>query len=385
MGVDLGTVRQQPDIAPPTEPEAPVAARRAAGSDFLPALSMSGPAILLLLLFMIGPFLAGFYYSFTNQRLISANPTEAVGLRNYDRLLSLGLLPLQPLVDEETGAVVRDEDTGSVVYPRSRDFTRDEETYPQYAGLTEWFDIDIGTTRYVILAGDPVFMKSLTNNFFFAAVVIPLQTGLALLLALLVNQGLKGQTFFRTMYFAPVVTSMVVVSIVWSFLYDANNGLINQMLGALTFGAIGPINWLGNPDTAMWAIILMSIWQGAGFQMMLFIAGLQGISDSLYEASSIDGANTWQQFRHVTIPGLRNVLIFIFITITIAAFQLFIQPFVMTGGGPDNATSTTVLHMVRTGFREQNLGYSAAITVIFFLIILAINLIQRYLVRDPEA
>lgn len=346
--------------------------------------AMAGPAILLMLLFVISPFFTGIYYSFTNQRLISGNPTEVVGLRNYQRLLALALLVVEPVTDEATGTFQRDEQ-GHLVYPRSRDFTRDEENYPQYTGKREWFSMEVGNKLIYVLAGDPLFMRSITNNFFFALVVIPLQTGLGLLLALLVNQGLKGQSFFRTMYFAPVVTSMVVVSIVWRFLYDVNNGLINEMLGTFTFGLVGPINWLGNPSVAMWAIIIMSIWQGAGMQMMLFVAGLQQIPESLYEAASIDGANGWQKFRFVTIPGLRPVLIFIFLTITIAAFQLFDQVLVLTNGGPDNATTTTVFHMYRNGFREQDIGYASAIAVVFFLIIVLVNMIQRYVVREKEA
>jgi multiple sugar transport system permease protein len=362
----------------------PVTRRREENADIRSGLGMGGLAFLLLLLFLIGPFLAGIWYSFTNQRLISANPTEFVGLRNYSRLLRLGLLSLDPLLDEATGENQRDEE-GNLVFPRSREYTRDRENYPQYAGLTEWFNVDSGSRRYVVLAGDPLFMRSLINNFFFALVVIPLQTGLGLVLALLVNQGLPGQNFFRTMYFAPVVTSMVVVSIVWRFLYDLNNGLVNEMLRALTFGAIQPINWLGEPGVAMWAIIIMSVWQGAGFQMMLFVAGLQQIPEELYEASAIDGANGWQRFLYITLPGLRSVMVFIFLTITIAAFQLFDQVLVMTNGGPDNATTTTVFHMFRNGFREQDIGYAAAIAVIFFLVIIAVNIVQRFAVRERSA
>lgn len=347
-----------------------------AASDLAPGLTMGGWAFLLLLVFLIGPFFAGIWFSFTDQRLISANPTEFVGLRNYTRLLRLGLLPLDPLVDEATGQFQRDE-AGRLEFPRSRAFTRDEEKYPQYAGLTEWFYLDQGDKRYVVLAGDPDFMRSLVNNFFFALVVIPVQTGMGLLLALLVNQGLRGQTFFRTMYFAPVVTSMVVVSIVWRFLYDVNHGLVNEMVRALTFGLVQPINWLGEPGVAMWAIIIMSVWQGAGMQMMLFVAGLQQIPEELYEAASIDGANGWQKFAFITIPGLRNVLVFIFLTITIAAFQLFDQVLVMTNGGPDGATSTVVFHMFKNGFREQDIAYASTIAVVFFLIIVLVNVIQR--------
>jgi multiple sugar transport system permease protein len=144
------------------------------------------------------------------------------------------------------------------------------------------------------------------------------------------------------------------------------------------------VDWLGDPNIAMWAIILMSVWQGVGFQMVLFLAGLQGIPDYLYEAASIDGANPWQKFIHVTIPGLRNVAVFIIVTITIAAFQLFTQVFVMTNGGPNEATSTVTFQMVQKGFREQDIAYASAIAVIFFLIILVISLIQRRVLRTQE-
>ena len=160
---------------------------------------------------------------------------------------------------------------------------------------------------------------------------------------------------------------------------------MNQFLHTLSFGQLGPVDWLGNPKLAMWSIIIMSVWQGAGFQMVLFLAGLQGISESLYEAASIDGANSWQKFRFITVPGLRNVTVFIIITITIAAFQLFTQPWVMTNGGPNGATTTVMFHMIQSGFREQNLSYASAIAVIFMLIILGISLIQRYVLRTEEA
>jgi multiple sugar transport system permease protein len=139
---------------------------------------------------------------------------------------------------------------------------------------------------------------------------------------------------------------------------------------------------LGDASIAMLAIIIMSVWQGAGMQMMLFLAGLQGIPDSLYEAASIDGANAWQKFWNVTLPGLRNTTIFIIVTITIAAFGLFDQVFVMTNGGPSDATTTVAFMMVRVGWREQNIAYASAIAVTFFLIILAINLIQRRALRE---
>jgi multiple sugar transport system permease protein len=355
-----------------------------ASPDIVPAILLGLPAAVLLLLFLIGPFFGGIGYSFTNQRLISANPTEWVGLRNYQRLLTVKVLSLQPNVDAQTGALLRD-DQGQLQYPRSRDFTRDEKNYPQYAGLREWFTFTTGTTLHVVLAGDPTFYRSLGNVIFFALVVIPVQAGLGLLLALLVNQKLKGRNFFRTIYFSPVVTSMVVISIVWTFLYDKDRGMINQFLSFITAGNIANINWLGNPQTAMWAIIIMSVWQGVGMQMVLFLAGLQGIQEQLYEAASIDGAGAWQKFWNVTWPGLRNVTVFIIIVITIAAFQLFTQVFVMTNGGPNDATTTVTFYMIRKGFREQDIAYASAIAVIFFVFILSISLVQRYVLRDQEA
>jgi ABC-type sugar transport system permease subunit len=245
--------------------------------EILPALTLGGPAFFLLLMFLIGPFFLGIWYSFTDQRLISPKPAEFVGLRNYERMLKLSLLTLDPLVDEETGEYQRDE-TGNLEFPRSRQYTRDEENYPQYAGLREWFKVDVGNRRYVVLAGDPDFYRSLRNIFMFAIVVIPLQSGLGLVLALLVNQKLAGKNFFRTIYFSPVVTSMVVISIVWTFLYDYHNGMVNQFLSSFS---LGPVNWLGDPKIAMWAIIIMSVWQGVGFQMVLWLAGLQGIPEVL--------------------------------------------------------------------------------------------------------
>jgi len=156
---------------------------------------------------------------------------------------------------------------------------------------------------------------------------------------------------------------------------------MNQFLRTLSFGQLGPVDWPGDPSIAMWAIIIMSVWQGVGFQMVLFLAGLQGIPQGLYEAADIDGANTWEKFRFVTLPGLRNTTVFIIITITIAAFQLFTQVFVMTNGGPNAATTTITFHMVQKGFREQDIAYASTIAVIFFLIILGISMIQRFVLR----
>ena len=214
-------------------------------------------------------------------------------------------------------------------------------------------------------------------------IVVPCQSALALALAILVNAKVKGVTVFRTMIFMPVVTSMVVVSILWSFFYE-ENGLFNSVLNTVTGGAWTAIAWLNNPGTAMPAIILLSIWQAVGLHMIIWLSGLQGIDPALYEAADLDGANGWQRFRYVTWPGLHSTMVFILVTITIAALGLFVQVDVMTSGGPQDATSTLVYHAVRKGYREQDMGYGSAISLIFFICVLVISLIQRRLTREKN-
>jgi multiple sugar transport system permease protein len=238
----------------------------------------------------------------------------------------------------------------------------------------------VGVDNFVRLFDDETFWKSLRNTIVFAIVIVPVQSACALGLALLVNVKMRGVNFFRTVYFLPVVTSMVVVSMLWLFLYQPN-GLINQALAK--FGIQGP-DWLGDPKTALLAIILMSAWQAMGFHMVIWLSGLQTIPGELYEAAELDGAGTWQQFRYVTWPGLRQTRTFILITITIAAFSLFTQVNIMTQGGPLDSTSTVVLMAVRTGFQQQQTGYASAISLVFFVLVLIVTLIQRFYTRDKD-
>ena len=342
---------------------------------------MAAPAIILILSFLIVPFFMAFGLAFTNQRLISPNPTTWVGLRNFQRLLTISVLPLEPVLDETTGEPVLD-DEGNLTYLRAREFTRNNPDYPQYDGLQEWFAITSGDTKYTILAGDAVFMKSLVNVFYFVLFVVPIQSGLALILALLVNRPIRGVNIFRTIYFVPVVVSMVIVAILWRFIYDPANGLLNNILGFISFGALKPIDWLGNTQTVMPAIMGVSIWQGVGFHMVIWLAGLQTIPGVLYEAAAVAGANKWQQFRYVTWPGLRNTAVFILITITIAAFSLLIQVNEMTRGGPLDATQTPIFQMLIRGYEKQDIAMGSAISVIFFVIVLLVSLGQRFLTRE---
>lgn len=282
----------------------------------------SAPALILLSVFLITPFIMAFVFSLTDQRLIpNPNlPTEFVGLRNFIRLF-----------------------------------------------------------------GDDTFYRSLFNNFMFAGVVVPLQTGFALALAMLVNQRLRFVNLFRTIYFSPVVTTLVIVSIVWSFLFNPGEGFINQVLKFVTFGHAQPLDWLRSPRLAFPAIMVFSIWQGVGFQMIIFLAGLQEIPGELYEAAQVDGAGRWRQFWNITIPQLRNTTIFVVISTTILAFKLFTQVWVLTKGGPQGATMTMIVMLYRQGFRQLRVGYASSIAVVFFLIVLAISLVLRFFLKEEKA
>jgi multiple sugar transport system permease protein len=274
--------------------------------DIYTAWAFSTPALMLLLIFLIIPFFVAIYYSLTNARLVSG--------------------PLH----------------------------------------TKFVEL----SNYIQMLGDSSLHQALLNNSVFGIIMVPVQTSVALFLAVLVNQKLRGMAVFRTIYFSPVVTPLVVVAVVWSFLYNPGQGLINEFLHAISFGHLGPYNWLSNPELALPAIMLLSIWQGVGFQMVVYLAGLRGIPESLYEAARIDGAGRWQQFWHISLPQLRNIIIFVLIATTILSFKLYTQVEVMTQGGPENATSTAVWYIIHQSIHNVRVGYPSAIAVIFFLILL---------------
>ena len=242
----------------------------------------------------------------------------------------------------------------------------------------------VGLDNYVNVLTDPVFWRALFNVTHFAVMVVPIQCGFALAMALLINQKLPGRNVFRGALFLPAITSMAVVCVIWGTLFQYPTGPLNQIVSILTFGLAGPIDWLGNPASAMPAIVLLSAWQAYGFQMVVYLAGLQSIPNDLYEAARLDGASTWQRFRFVTWPGLRQTNIFVLIITTIQAFKLFTQVNILTQGGPRNATETVVQYMYHVGFVGQKLGLASAVAIILFFIVLAISLVQRVVLRDPK-
>ena len=232
----------------------------------------------------------------------------------------------------------------------------------------------VGLGNYGTLLRDPFFWIALRNTFYFVLVGGPLSIAVSLAAALLVSARLtpfKG--FFRTAYFAPVVTTLVAVAIVWRYLYHPRFGLFNYALGFL---GIDPIDWLGDPTWAMPAIILLAVWKNFGYNMIIFVAGLQSIPEELYEAAWLDGAGAWRQFRHITLPMLSATFLFVGIITMIGYFQLFAEPYVMTQGGPVHSTLSVVLLMYEQGFRWWNMGYAAAIAFVLFLIILAATVLQ---------
>ena len=298
--------------------------RRKLGYDNIAGILLSLPALLLLILFVVIPFVTAFYLSLFNVRMGSSHAPVFLGFEQYRRIL----------FDPETS----------------------------------------GT-----------FYHSLLNNFVFALIVVPLQTGLAIALAIMLNQKLKGIAFFRTFFFLPVVFPMSLVVVIWTLFFSRDDfGMFNSILSAVSGGAIGPIDWIGDPGIALTSIAIMSIWAGVGFQMVIVLAGLQEIPTELYEAASIDKAGKWLQFVHITLPSLRNTLVFVVMVTTIFSLRLFDQVYLLTSGGPLDSTSTVMFQAVTLAFQEGNVGASSAMTVVFVLIIICLTLVQRLLLRQEK-
>jgi multiple sugar transport system permease protein len=243
----------------------------------------------------------------------------------------------------------------------------------------------MGFSQYQRIFSDQAFLAALRNNSLFALIVVPLQTALALLLALLVNQPLRGMVIFRSLFFMPVVFPLSLVAVVWIIVFAPGpQGLLNQVLETITLGAWQARDFLHDPVWALPAISLTSIWQGVGFQMVILLAALQGIAHELYEAARVDGANRWQQFVCITLPQLRNAIIFVVLVTTILAFRLFDQVQIMTQGGPNYATTTVMYEAVNSAFGSQQVARAAAMTVVFFTIVLLITLLQRAVARHER-
>lgn len=247
----------------------------------------------------------------------------------------------------------------------------------------------VGFEQYARLFTDPdlsaAFGHALLNNFTFALIVVPVQTVLALALAVLVNRKLRGMVIFRTFIFMPLVFPLALTAVIWRLIYSrGDEGLLNAILGLFSGGALSSHDWLGDPSTALGSIIVMSIWQSVSFQMIIVLAALQSVPAELYEAASLDRANKWAQFLNVTVPGIRNTLIFVALITTIFSFRLFDQVYLLSRSGSVDrgSTETVMTQIINTGFDNNNVGQAAAMTVIFMLIITVIAIIQRAAARQ---
>ncbi len=292
-------------------------------------LLLAMPGLILILLFVMLPLAMAFGMSLTNQRLVSGPnvPTRFIALENYVRLFT----------------------------------------------------------------DDPAFWQALSHTLIFTAVVVPVETVLGLFLAVLVNGKTRWASLFRTIYFAPFVLPIVVMAAVWTFFYSSSSGggpegLFNTVLISVSGGRWGPYDWLSDPHLVLPAIIAFTIWQGVGFQMVIYLSGLQNIPAHLYEASALDGADKWQQFRFVTVPLLRNATLFVIIVTTINAFGVFDQISIMARGGGTFQSATTIIYLlVDYGFQQLQLGYASALGVLFLLLVLCLAVTERRVMREERA
>lgn len=240
----------------------------------------------------------------------------------------------------------------------------------------------VGLTNYEKLLQDQYFLKSLRNTLVFLAIHIPLQISIALGLAVILNQQLWFRAFFRGAFFMPVVVSGVVVTILWQQLYGYEMGSINMLLNSMGIEKVG---WLTDPQWAMPSIAIMATWKNVGLYIILFLVGLQSVPGSLYEASALEGATKWQQFWYITLPVINPTMIMVMILSTIGGFSLFIEPYVMTGGGPLNSTLSAVLYIYKQGFFYYHMGYAATLGLILALIILLVVFIQRTVIENKQS
>lgn len=239
----------------------------------------------------------------------------------------------------------------------------------------------VGIKNYEIILKDPKFGASLGRTILYTIGYVPVVYTLSLGLAILLTRKVRGNTFFRTLYFMPIAMSMVVAGVIWRFMFDPGNGLINDIFRSVGLPAL---QWTGNVQSAMVSVLIVSIWKSAGYFMIILLAGIQDIPSDYIEAAQIDGANRWQIFRRVIMPLLKPTSFFVIVILSINALQAFDQIYVMTRGGPAQATYTLLMYIYEKGFREWNFGYAGAMAVVLFAMIFVLTLIQVRFFRSSE-
>ena len=349
--------------------------RRPRSSGLTAGLTFLAPFLAVYALFVLWPVFQALRMSLYDWDLLGYT-REYVGLANYRRMLwgtdmtwTLGHLPVvRVLVLVATGALV--------VRAVRRGAPPLLAVAVGAAGLLAAVVLGIHPA-----AGgawnDPAFWSSVQHTLEFTAISTPILVALGLGMALALHGGRRGTAAYQAAFFLPYVLPISAVTLIWSYLLNPDRGLIARALG--WFG-VEPIAWLSSPSLAMWGIVLTTVWWSAGFNLVLFLAGLQDIDPSLYEAASLDGAGAWQKFRHITVPGLAQVSVLVSVTQLIASFQVFGQVYIMTRGGPGDSTRVLIQHIYEAGFRDLQLGYAAAVSLFLFVVMAVVSAVQFRLV-----
>lgn len=264
-------------------------------------------------------------------------------------------------------------------------FTLYPMLFSVYASFTDWNGLTppvfSGLDNYITMVQDPYFLEAMYNTFFLM-LGIPIGLVISLALALAMNRKMRGSTFFRTVYYVPVISSIAAVAILWQWAFNGDFGLINQILALV--GIDGP-NWLQDTATVKPALIIMAIWKGLGFSMLLYLAALQSVPRHLYEAAALDGAGAWQQFRHITVPMVRPVTFFLVVTSVIGGSQVFVEINIMTPtGGPEFSSATIVWYIWQKAFDNLQMGYASAMSIVLGLMVFLITFIQFRLNRRNQ-
>lgn len=253
-------------------------------------------------------------------------------------------------------------------------------SFTDYFALNPELTHFVGLENYMDIFKDDLFVQSFFNTVKFVVIIVPLQCGGALLLALAINRSAHCKKYFKVAFFIPVVMSLAVVSTLWMQIYSPE-GILNTLLMK---AGIDAQPFIYSADQALPSIAIMSVWQGVGYQMIIFLGGLQNINPALYEAAEMDHASGWQKFKDITLPELKPLCVFVFITVTIGAFRMLVQPMVMTGGGPDHSTYTIVYDIYETGTVNWEMGLASTMAIVFTVFVVILTIIQNVLTKDRE-
>ena len=251
-------------------------------------------------------------------------------------------------------------------------------SFTDYFALNQDLTQFVGLENYIKIFKDDLFVRSFVNTVCFVLIILPCQGIGALGLALLINKVTHCKKYFKVAFFVPVVMSLAVVSTLWMQIYSPE-GILNTLLGNL---GISAQPFIHSAKQALPSIAIMSVWQGVGYQMIIFLGGLQAINPGLYEAAEMDHASEWQKFKDITLPELKPLCVFVFITVTIGAFRMIVQPMVMTGGGPSHSTYTMVYNIYETGTVNWEIGLASTMAIVFAIFVMALTIIQSILTRD---